>query len=364
MADTYALKYRPKTLEAVVGQTQVIDTLRGMLANADKVLPNALMLTGPSGVGKTTLSRMVARYLNCETGDSCGKCESCTEFDQGLSQDYKEVNASDSGGIDDIRALVRSARFKPRRKVRVIHLDECHRLSSPAANSLLKPLEEPPENTLWILATTDPQKIPNFKAVMGRCTQLFLGLPEQKDIVRRIKWVAKQEGLTWLKSKSAKSIAEVSGGHVRDALQLLESMANAVASKGLKGSDLQDFINDQSLTSEDVELDKAALTVLDGVYAKEPERVVKGVLDAGNAVTLAHKLLYANQYLLINQTVGKHRSVWPSPLNKGLVRMLDIQGMPKVKTINKVQGRLLDVLAELMAFPANPDMVLMVRLNA
>ena len=121
--ETFALKYRPKKLEDLAGHKQIISGIRGMLKAKD--VPNAFMLVGPSGVGKTTISRMLARYLNCETMDACGKCDSCKAMDDLSSMDYTEVNASESGNIDTIRKLIESSSFRPRGRFRIIMLDEC-----------------------------------------------------------------------------------------------------------------------------------------------------------------------------------------------------------------------------------------------
>jgi hypothetical protein len=121
--ETFALKYRPKKLEELAGHKQIISGIRGMLKAKD--VPNAFMLVGPSGTGKTTISRMIARYLNCETMDACGKCDSCKAMDDLSSMDYVEVNASESGNIETIRKLIESSSFRPRGRFRVILLDEC-----------------------------------------------------------------------------------------------------------------------------------------------------------------------------------------------------------------------------------------------
>ena len=251
--ETFALKYRPKKLEELAGHKQIISGIRGMLKAKD--VPNAFMLVGPSGTGKTTISRMIARYLNCETMDACGKCDSCKAMDDLSSMDYVEVNASESGNIETIRKLIESSSFRPRGRFRVIFLDEVHRLSMQAANALLKPLEEPPEHTLWILATTDPDKIPNSKAVCGRCTQLILNKPTREEIAERLISIAKDAKLKWVKEKYALDIAEASGGHVRDAVQILQAVNTAIRGHDGKPSkkEIKQMVSDLSVKTVDLD---------------------------------------------------------------------------------------------------------------
>lgn len=121
--NTLALKYRPRKFEDLAGHADIVTGLKGMLKSQE--LPNAYAIVGLSGTGKTTIGRMIARYLNCETQTGCGKCQSCKEMDAGANMDYTEINASESGNIETVRKQIEAANFKPRYNVRVILWDEC-----------------------------------------------------------------------------------------------------------------------------------------------------------------------------------------------------------------------------------------------
>src|SRR3990172_7606163 len=140
---SYATKYRPRSLNKIVGNVKTVDVLRGMLKK-DRI-PSAIMFTGPSGCGKTTLARALYNHLLCEKGSACGKCETCIRKDD---TDLVEINAANARGIDEMRSVIEQARFKPQySRKRVIILDELHNATPQAQEALLKPLEEPPADT-------------------------------------------------------------------------------------------------------------------------------------------------------------------------------------------------------------------------
>src|SRR5213082_487750 len=169
-----ARKWRPKTFAELAGQEHVVTALTNALARGR--LHHAYLLTGTRGIGKTTIARILAKSLNCIKGVTptpCGVCPACVEIDAGRFVDLLELDAASSTGIDNMREILDTARYAPTvGRYKVYLIDEVHMLSKPAFNSMLKTLEEPPEHVKFVLATTDPQKIPI--TVLSRCLQFNL----------------------------------------------------------------------------------------------------------------------------------------------------------------------------------------------
>ena len=339
---TFALTYRPKLLKDLCGHDSVVNQLKGMIKERD--VPNALMLVGGSGVGKTTLARMITRYLNCETFEGCGKCSSCKLIDADSHPDLAEINSGEIG-IDEAKGLVQKSMYKPRFRLRVIFLDEVHLLPQKTMQVLLKPLEEPPSHTMWILATTNPEKIANTAAVCGRCTPLVLNPPTKEQMATRLAQVCKKEGLKF-DEEILLQIAEQSGGHVRDSLQLLESISRYV--KGLdgkvKGSELKKAIQEQALKNTTQEVDRVAMKVLLSVYNNNLKGVVGSLLDTKEYVPLVNAMLQLNQYVMNTESVSKHPTIWHNAqctAFKSLVsKKYDIPSLTRMCQIHSVLNQL------------------------
>ena len=216
-----ARKYRPKTFEQLVGQSHVVQALTNALRS--QRLHHAYLFTGTRGVGKTTVSRILAKSLNCETGitaEPCGVCSACTEIDAGRFVDYTELDAASNRGVDEVQQLLEQAVYKPvQGRFKVFMIDEVHMLSNTAFNAMLKTLEEPPEYLKFVLATTDPHKVP--VTVLSRCLQFNLRPMPPETIVEHLGQVLGDEHIS-ADVQALRLIARAARGSMRDALSLTD----------------------------------------------------------------------------------------------------------------------------------------------
>ncbi len=216
-----ARKWRPRVFEEIVGQPHVVTALVNALES--KRLHHAYLFTGTRGVGKTTLARILAKAINCETGITsrpCGKCRACTEIDAGRFVDLLEVDAATNTKVDEMRELLDNAQYMPvAGRCKVYIIDEVHMLSRHAFNSMLKTLEEPPEHVKFILATTDPQRLP--VTILSRCLQFNLKPLTPALITGHLKHVLTAEG-TPFEEAALTLIGKAAAGSLRDSLSLLD----------------------------------------------------------------------------------------------------------------------------------------------
>ncbi len=216
-----ARKWRPRNFSTLVGQEHVVRALTHALS--EQRLHHAYLFTGTRGVGKTTIARILAKALNCETGitpNPCGTCSTCQEIDSGRFVDLLEVDAATNTRVDEMRQLLENAVYAPTRgRFKVYVIDEVHMLSTSAFNAMLKTLEEPPEHVKFILATTDPQKIP--VTVLSRCLQFNLKQMPVPAIAGHLSHILEAEGIQFDQPALA-LIARSAAGSMRDALSLLD----------------------------------------------------------------------------------------------------------------------------------------------
>jgi DNA polymerase-3 subunit gamma/tau len=216
-----ARKWRPKRFSELVGQEHVVRALTNALESGR--VHHAFLFTGTRGVGKTTIARIFAKSLNCEEGTSaepCGKCSTCLDIDSGRYLDLLEIDAASNTGVDDVREVIENAQYMPSRgKFKVYLIDEVHMLSKAAFNALLKTLEEPPEHVKFLLATTDPQKLP--VTVLSRCLQFNLKRLDEDQISGQIGRILIAEGIE-ADPSAIRQLAKAADGSLRDGLSLLD----------------------------------------------------------------------------------------------------------------------------------------------
>lgn len=313
-------KYRPSKLKEVVGQAVIIQILRQILKSGS--IPHSFIFAGTRGIGKTTIARIFAKAINCEkltTGDACGKCTNCLVIEQEETVDIVEIDGASNNGVDEIRDLRDKCTFLPQNlKYKVYIIDEVHMLTTAAFNALLKTLEEPPKHVVFILATTEPHKIP--KTIQSRCMNFsFLTLTEA-EIEGQIIEVAKKEKIT-LEKEAASLIAKKAEGAMRDALVLLDKAAAYAGEK----------INKETV-----------LKIIGGVDENEILKIINSLdnADLANAVAQLDTLLKAgkSENSIINAFIDNFKQI-----------LLKIStGEPNLfKKLNKT--KILEIFSELNA---------------
>jgi DNA polymerase-3 subunit gamma/tau len=268
-------KWRPRVFEDVVGQPQVTKTLLNELRTG--AVGHAYLFTGSRGTGKTSCAKILSKAVNCldpKDGDPCGECEICRGIDSGAVLDVVEIDAASNNGVDNIRALRDETAFSPARaKYRVYIIDEVHMLSAGAFNALLKTLEEPPAYVIFILATTEVQRIP--ATILSRCQRFDFRRIPAEEIAARLQYIAGEENIS-LTHEAALLIARISDGAMRDALSLLEKCAGLGSAVGedtvAKAAGLSDRKYLHELASGIAAGDfSRVLGVIDGLYSQSKD---------------------------------------------------------------------------------------------
>lgn len=262
-------EWRPKAFKDVVGQKHITTTLKNQIIN--NRIAHAYLLCGTRGTGKTSTAKILAKAVNClniQDGEPCNECEMCKSINAGLSIDVVELDAASHNGVGNIRDIIDEVQYPPREaKYKVYIMDEVHMLSDGAVNAFLKTLEEPPSRTIFILATTDPQKLPI--TILSRCQRFDFTRIKSEDIFERLRRIVKEQGV-FADDKSLQLIARMSDGAMRDALSVLDQ----AISMGNSKVDYDELINMLGLVTND-----NLLKLTDALIDKNVERAMKAVDD-------------------------------------------------------------------------------------
>ncbi|MCP4273219.1 MAG: DNA polymerase III subunit gamma/tau, partial [Gammaproteobacteria bacterium] len=291
-----ARKWRPSNFDEMIGQSHVLRALSSALEN--ERLHHAYLFSGTRGVGKTTISRIMAKSLNCEQGITakpCGSCSSCTEIDEGRFVDLIEVDAASRTKVEDTRELLENVQYRPTRgRYKVYLIDEVHMLSNHSFNALLKTLEEPPPHVVFLLATTDPQKLP--PTVLSRCLQFHLKNIQPDDISQHLEHILGIEEIVFEKP-ALESLAWSAKGSMRDALSLLDQ-AIAFGDGKVTDVDVRDMLG--SIDRDHIYRIITALAENDGVsIISIVEELSQFAPDYGDI--LAEMLIVLHRIALIQQ---------------------------------------------------------------
>ena len=286
MASLYR-KYRPNKFSDLVGEDHIRDTL--LSAIKENKVGHAYLFSGPRGVGKTSVARLLSKGLNCQnrdekSGEPCDECQSCLDIISGKSFDIIEIDAASNRGIEEIRELREKVKYAPSKgKFKVFIIDEVHMLTLPAFNALLKTLEEPPAHVVFIMATTEPHKVP--ATILSRVQHFDFRRIGKEDIIKNLKKIIKAEGFS-ADDASLEQIAVAADGSHRDAISILEQVASY--STDIKIDDVRSLlglVKDEEIINliEQIFLSesKKANTVLDNLIQNgvDPIQILKGVVD-------------------------------------------------------------------------------------
>ena len=299
-------EFRPKTFKDVVGQEHITTTLKNQILN--ERIAHAYLFCGTRGTGKTSTAKVFAKALNClnlKDGEPCNECEMCKKINDGLAIDVTELDAASNNGVDKIRDIIDDSKYPPQEaKYKVYIMDEVHMLSIGAVNAFLKTLEEPPANVIFILATTDPQKLPI--TILSRCQRFDFKRINNKEITARLREVVESKGV-FAEDKSLDLISRVSDGAMRDSLSILDQ---AIA-MGDGNVEYDELISMLGLVTNEYLFEITSATI---------ERNIE------EAMTIIDKIVYAGKdmFLFMKDLIAHYRNLLMVKVTNNPEEVLDM----------------------------------------
>lgn len=350
---------RPKKLSGYIGQAHITVPIAAMLKSG--TLASTILISGPTGCGKTTLAYILGRYLNCETLSSCGKCLSCKSMTSGTNSDYYTVDAGTKGRIEDTRNLIDTLHMMPMRNKRIIVVDEAHAMTKQSGNALLVAIENPPPDTVFILCTTEPHKM--LPTVVGRCMHLKVQTVDAEVIQERLRAIvdlkAKRAAVKFTKQHSAavdvvlKAIAEGSGGFVRNAVTCLQTVL-AVLLEGKK-FDVDETIKTVALFSES-DVNEAAADLICAVLSMDLLGAIRAIRATDNAMLLCERARWITHGLL--GSAAKCNKFTTNEVRNTLTRLAKAKVKWTPVPVVYLQGALNDVSVQITTVPINGTVLL------
>lgn len=314
-------EWRPKTFEDVIGQEHITTTLKNQILN-DRIA-HAYLFCGTRGTGKTSTAKVFAKALNClnlKDGEPCNECENCKRINEGLLMDVTELDAASNNGVDKIRDIIDDAKYPPQEaRFKIYIMDEVHMLSTGAVNAFLKTLEEPPQNVIFILATTDPQKLPI--TILSRCQRFDFKRISNEEIVSRLRTIVEAKGV-FAEDKSLQLISRVSDGAMRDSLSIL----------------------DQAIAMGDGNVDYGELVGMLGLVTNEYLFQIASACiekDIEKSMQIIDKIIYAGKdvYLFIKDLISHYRNLLMVKVTNNPDEVLDMS-LENIKLLKEQAERI------------------------